>query len=185
MFRCRCRVKIGLIVMLVKMFVSVLSLIPPAVRKFTRKNIGANVVCAADCTHHSIVVFGASGTCGRAVVSALQSQSAGLTTKIFGVVRNSTKGQFLPSEVQMIHCDMVNQDAVHTTLRRAKTLNNGVNVSRLSIFISSSNGPQQAQVRSYCTKQLWLLLFPFSTRILSECLSRPSSTVGAERDHGF
>ena len=147
MFRCRCRVKIGLIVMLVKMFVSVLSLIPPAVRKFTRKNIWANVVCAADCTNHSIVVFGASGTCGRAVVSALQSRSAGPTTKIFGVVRNSTKGQHvLPSEVQMIHCDMVNRDAVYATLRMAKTSNNGVNVSRLSIFISSSNGPQQAQV---------------------------------------
>ncbi len=153
-----CLSKILSVVMLVTMFGSVMSLIPPAVRTFTRKNIRANVVCAADGISHSIVVFGASGTCGRAVVSALQSRSAGPTTKIFGVVRNSTKGQhFLPSEVQMIHCDMVNRDAVYTTLRRAKTLNNGVNVSRISIFISSSNGPQQAQVGSYffnCTRAI-------------------------------
>ena len=88
----------------------------------------------ADDAAPRVLVFGAAGTCGRAVCESLCAREGPSAPRVFAFVRDAAKVQ-LPDAVEVIHGDM--GDAV--AMAEAFSASN----ARL-VFLACSNGPQQA-----------------------------------------
>ena len=87
----------------------------------------------ADDAAPRVLVFGAAGTCGRAVCESLCAREGPSAPRVFAFVRDAAKVQ-LPDAVEVIHGDMGDAAAVAEAFSASE--------ARL-VFLACSNGPQQ------------------------------------------
>lgn len=118
----------------------------------------------------SVLVFGATGTCGSEVAAALRSRSP--SAKVFAFVRDVGKAQtVLPPGVELLQGDLREASDVERAFAKS---------GARRVFLSSSNGADQVQMETNAIAaaedvgtellvKVWTILMPSTVQVVIEC----------------